>query len=161
MKKFLKRLLCFFAICYVVGIVMNLGDQIASGYNTKMQAGLEKQTVFGTKIVAYDDVKGVYSKDYVPFAYQTGDPEAVGAVLHVDKSKTVSQMYSGGMQVRGNVIVVELVDCRTGQTINSRSFSPYFPARYKSGSSVNTKESVIAKWVADEWAKYLAEQGIS
>lgn len=147
----------------IVGIIL-LGYLCYSGFgsimnsivNARMQAGLDAAAGTGNKIVAYYVEEDEYSADYVPSAYQTTNPDDVGAIMNITKER-VSQAYSGGYRVTASMIIVELIDADTGEVINSSSFYPQFPTRYRTGSAVTVDMDYVKRWVQKAWEAYLAE----
>ena len=138
-------------------IYSNLGTILDGNIDKKMHRDLDPNNAGGDKIVTYYVDEDRYSKDYIPFGYQTGKAEEVGAILRITK-EPVTQSYSGGFQARASALIVELVDCSTGEVMGRNGFYPQFPSTYKVGSTVvKVEESRVRNWVNQEWAEYLAE----
>lgn len=150
-----RSLLQFLVVVVAILVYCNWNAIVDGNVDGRMHQGLAANTD-GEMIVAYYVDEDRYSKDFVPFTYQTSNPDDVGAILRITK-EDVSQMYSGGLTVHADMIHVELIDCDTGDVINGRSFVPRFPATYKSGTSVEVNANLVMDWVLEQWEDYLAE----
>lgn len=151
-----RSILTFAAIVVAILVYCNWNTIVDGNVDGRMHRGLEEATADGTKIVAYYAEEDRYTKDYVPFAYQTGNPDEVGAILKITKEE-VSQMYSGGFRVYADMLHLQLIDCGTGEVINGISVYPQFPSRYRTGSRVTVDTDYVRRWVQQEWEAYLAE----
>ncbi len=151
------RIIVWAVLLFVLFIRFIIGSGGLVDVNSAMQQGLDINNASGDKLVAYNPETDTYSKEYVPFGYQTSKPEEVGGILYITK-EIVSRTYSGGIEINGHKVHAELVDCSTGEVVASYSFSPMFPDRIKAGGVVKADEGRIKSWVEENWYKHLNER---
>lgn len=151
-----RSLLQFLVVIAAILVYCNWNAIVDGNVDGRMHQGLAANTDGGTKIVAYYVDEDRYSKDFVPFVYQTSNPDDVGAILQITKER-ISRTYSGGFQVYADRLYLQLIDSRTGEVINGMGVSPMFPDRYRTGSRVTVDEDYVKRWVTKQWDAYLAE----
>ena len=141
------------AIAGIKSVVSCIGEK---SYDAKIRKGIvsytQNENAVGTKVVAYDETKKIFTDRFIPKELRASNAKEVGYILYyTDKQLSVTERYgisqysySSGKSITGKVeqVTVRLVNYKTGREVATTTFTASAPSKSVQKRRLSMKKSL-------------------